>query len=674
MNIRRKAALPLMGALLAAVAPSAGAYERPAGAWQQASVATDGSPGKGNSGAFVAADSGRAPAHNQIAMTADGRYVAFPSAASNLVANDRNRNVDVFLRDRRSGKTYLVTAPVPGTTAQTIAAAATAMCGADDPSISADGRYVAFKSCYPYLDGKPTQSGGDVFVHDMVTGKNVRVSASSTGGLANGQSRTPSMTSNGRYVAFTSTATDLVSNYCGSAPVDTVQCGVVDPLLLGVENVYVRDMKTGVTKLVSANGSGAVGDGWSESPVISADGHYVAFVSSSDNFTANDHNVCSWEFQHPSCSDVYLKDLKTGAVQLVSVGVDGNAPAGVFEGAGLGNSPGHLAVSGDRYVVFTDDASGLVPNDADKNRTLDSAVYMRDIVTQRTTRISVSSTGSPLWAGTNISIDGTGRHVVFDLPLGAGCPVGNSQPLVEYDVATGYPWFVGGMAGGPACSSHSHSADMFPVLSSNGRLVAFESDGANLAPNATSGQWDVYVQPVGPDVGAGNAATGKHVEVAGDPGFAISHVLQRAAGSPSAVSSDDDGKLVAASVAYRPPSADLFLRLSVARMRSFSLVSPVIVYGVDVTAAGTQYQVRVAKTSAIDASFGLFAKTPTGWRFVATLRGGYGTTGEEVVVAVPLSAVGLQAGGRLSGLTAFSAVGSYLTGAARVLDSLALSR
>lgn len=669
----RRMALPVAASCLAAVALSANAYDRPAGAWQRMSVASDGSPAKGNSGRDVTAANGLDIADVEIAMSADGRRVAFASAATNLAPQDLNRNVDVFVRDRQAAKTYLVTQPAPGTPSQTVIAAAAAPCGADDPAISADGRYVAFHSCYPYLDGKPTFIGGDVFVHDMVTGKNVRASVSTGGGSANGRSDAPSISADGRYVAFASRATNLV-DYCHGTPVDTLQCGTLDPLLLGVENVYVRDLKTGVTKLVSASSSGAVGDGVSETPVISADGRYVAFISTSDNLTANDHNACLWEFQHPSCSDIYLKNLKTGAVQLISVALDGNAPTGVFEGAGTGNQPGHLAISADRYVVFVDDAAGLVPNDADKRPTADAAVYLRDIVTQRTSRVSATATGAPLWAGTDVTIDASGRHVAFDIPLGAACAAGNSQPLIEYDVVSGYPWFDGGMPNGPACSSHSHSAASFPVLSANGRLVAFESDGPNLAPNATNGQWDIFVQPVGPDLGVGSAATGVTLSVAGDPGFSVDHVLQRSASALTTAMSSDAGHLRSASMAYRPALDDLFLRLSVAHMPTFPLASPALVYGVDLTAAGARYQVRIAKTGALDASFGLFRQTSTGWQQIAALRGGYGTTGEEVVVSLPLRAMELQAGGRISGLTAFTAIGSYLTGADRVLDSITLSR
>jgi Tol biopolymer transport system component len=134
-------------------------------------------------------------------ISADGRYVAFDSGASNLVPGDSNNAQDVFVRDRENGTTERVSLASDGAEGNS---------ASGEPSLSADGRYVAFASFasnFASGDGNGTR---DIFVRDRESGTTERVSVASNGGEANGRSDAPSMSAGGRYVAFESIATNLV--------------------------------------------------------------------------------------------------------------------------------------------------------------------------------------------------------------------------------------------------------------------------------------------------------------------------------------------------------------------------------------------------------------------------------------------------------------------------------
>ncbi|MFT4188321.1 MAG: S-layer homology domain-containing protein, partial [Aeromicrobium sp.] len=189
-----------------------------------------------------------------LSMSADGRYVAFPSGASDLVAGDTNGSWDVFVRDMQTGVTRLVSATPSGGSGNEES-------GYGATSVSADGRYVAFDSSASDLVTGDTNGSGNVFVRDMQTGQTSLVSATSSGGGGNDNSWDPSVSADGRYVAFDSSASDLVAG-------DTN----------GARDVFVRDMQSGVTRLVSAAPSCWGGSSSSSRQTsVSADGRYVAF-------------------------------------------------------------------------------------------------------------------------------------------------------------------------------------------------------------------------------------------------------------------------------------------------------------------------------------------------------------------------------------------------------------
>ena len=170
----------------------------------------------------------------EASISATGRFVAFDSPASNLVSEDTNNTIDVFVHDRKTGQTTRVSVASDGTQGNEFS---------DAPSISASGRYVAFFSLASNLVSGDTNGTGDVFVHDRKTGQTTLVSVASDGTQANGGSVHASISANGRYVAFQSEASNLVSGDTNNT---------ID--------VFVHDRVTGQTTLVSVHSNGTQGN------------------------------------------------------------------------------------------------------------------------------------------------------------------------------------------------------------------------------------------------------------------------------------------------------------------------------------------------------------------------------------------------------------------------------
>ena len=252
-------------------------------------------------------------------ISANGRYVTFASDASNLVPGDTNNSSDVFVRDRKLHKTSRVSVDSAGVQANSFS---------DEAEISAGGRYVAFRSMATNLVAGDTNGFQDVFVRDRKLHTTVRVSVDSAGVQGNSFSDTPSISANGRFVAFRSESSNLVS---GDTP---------------GEDVFVRDRKLHTTSLVSVDSAGVPGNGGSNDPVISPDGRSVAFDSDATNLVAGDTN---------GSEDVFVRDRslhKTFRVSVTTVGVQGDSDS-FFP-----------ALSADRrFVAFASNATNLVSGD-----------------------------------------------------------------------------------------------------------------------------------------------------------------------------------------------------------------------------------------------------------------------------------------------------------------------
>ena len=348
-------------------------HDRQTGATTRISVSSDGD--EGDEGSF------------DPSISADGRYVAFRSSASNLVEGDGNGYSDVFVHDRQTGDTTRISVSSDGDEGDE---------GSFNPFISADGRYVAFESRASNLVDGDTNGYSDIFVHDRQTGITSRVSVAGGGTQGNGDSAQPAISADGRYVAFDSTATNLVGG-------DTN----------GAADVFVRDRATGTTTRVSVSSNGTQGDGASLRPDLTADGRHVAFNSVASNLVGDDSN---------GYRDVFVHDRETGVTTIESAAADG--------GGSDGNSSEAVISDDGRYVAHDSFATNLVANDTNGNYD----IFVRDRQTGVTTRVSVSGSGVEADGNSEVAaISADGRFVAF---------ASNSTNLVPGDTNDEFDIFV----------------------------------------------------------------------------------------------------------------------------------------------------------------------------------------------------------------------------------------
>jgi Tol biopolymer transport system component len=336
------------------ISPDVFLRDRLLGTTERISVDSSGLQGNAGSGLFG------------YAMSPDGRFVVFYSEASNLVSGDVNSVADVFVRDRLSGTTALVSLDSGGVQGNA---------KSEYPCISADGRFVAFDSLATNLVSGDTNGKCDVFVRDLQLGTTQRLSVSTTGTESNGDSLAASISADGRFVAFYSNGSNLVAG-------DTN----------GTWDVFVYDRLNGSIELVSQPTGGGSGNGESYAPNISNDGRFVTFTSRASNLVSGDTN---------GAYDIFVRDRSLAVTELVSVSLTG--------GAGDSDSLGSGISADGRYVAFESSASNLVSGGPNFG-----AAYVRDRRTGTTECVSYSTAGLP--ANDNSathSISGGGRYVIL---------------------------------------------------------------------------------------------------------------------------------------------------------------------------------------------------------------------------------------------------------------------
>lgn len=393
-----------------------------------------------NSGGYEADDRAVDPV-----ASGEGEIVAYASLASNLVGNDTNRTWDIFVRDRSTGTTTRVSLATGGGQANG---------GSVTPSISVDGRFVAFASRATNLYPLDTNRAWDVFVHDRVTGTTERVSVGRGGVVADSASFRPVLSADGRYVAFESLASNLVMGDRN-----------------GAWDVFVYDRETRTTERVSVGPRGQEVRGHAFAPSISGDGRYVVFESDAAGYVPRDMNVVG---------DVFMHDRTTGTTARVSVGTHGE------EGRGA-SANGTMSTDG-RYVAFESRAPNLVPGDA--NGAWD--VFVHDLETGHTERMSVDDRGAEAHGNSHKArLNANGRFVVFE-SAAADLTPGDANDRVDVFVRDRIQGVVVRMSDNPksAAQGNGHSQD--PVISADGAIVVFESLATNLAPRDLNGTWDAF--------------------------------------------------------------------------------------------------------------------------------------------------------------------------------------
>jgi Tol biopolymer transport system component len=360
-------------------------------------------------------------------LSADGRFIAFVAAAADLIPNDTNGVADVFLRDRLTGTTERVSVATGGTQANGPSISV---------SVSADGRFVAFTSLATNLVPGDTNNATDVFLRDRALGTTERVNLSATGEPLSGAA-SPSLGADGRLVAFAvgysiylrdraSQTTEGVA--AGFAPRISADGRFVAYL---VESYYfegslrtatVWDRVTKTREQVAVTPSGGRGAGtsdFSSVPSISADGRYVVFDYSGRDLTPG---------IYAGYSNIVARDRARGSTEIISVP---NSGLYISDGASGSSGMGFPAINADgRYVAFPSNVVGLVPGDG--NGVPD--ILVRDRGREITERVSVAPNGAE--------------------------------------------------ANGPSAR---------PAINADGRFVAFWSLAGNLVPGDTNGAWDLFV-------------------------------------------------------------------------------------------------------------------------------------------------------------------------------------
>ena len=472
-----------------------------------------------------------------VTVSGNGRWVAFRSAANNLLApgKDNNGQNDVFAYDRQTGATTLISVATDGTQGDL---------GSFAPAITPSGRYIAFQSQASTLNGAGGDTNGvsDVYVRDRDTDNDgifdepgavltQRVSLSSTGGEATGASDSPTISDDGTKVAFRSLAANVVSGdtnatydifirnrstltntrasvntgggqgtYASGEPAFSGDGNTIafdsysgfDGAPDGFEGLFARNLTSGVTKLMSQSTSGAVGDGLSLEPSLSYDGRFVAFSSSATNLLPppQDNNN---EY------DIYVRDRdlnvngvydEPGAVSTVRESV--TYAGAQITGGGLDPGQKHVEISRDgRYLVYDSPASVILPAGQDTNG--DSDVFLRDRQLGTTERVSLSTTGTQ-GTGTAYAqypdISDDGDVIVFD---------SNFANLVPGDTNAKTDVFARQRSNATtvriSVANGLLDADARdPSVSGDGRYTVFSSTSSRLVPGDTNGVADIFLR------------------------------------------------------------------------------------------------------------------------------------------------------------------------------------
>ncbi len=397
-------------------------------------------------------------------ISADGRYVAFSSDSPNLDPDDGDFTPDIYVRDLRTNETALVSRASGASGAKSNA-------GSFSPSISGDGRYVAFSSRATNLDPDDSDGTDDVYLRDLQANTTILISRADGAGGAKGnqESVSPAISADGFYVAFESRASNL-----DGADTDTQP------------DVYVRDWSSDLTTLISVgDGLGAKSNGQATAPSISDNGTAVAFASNASNLAGADVDG-NWDIfvRRPFELSTTLASRATG-----SSGVKAN---------GFSADPD---LSGDgRSVAFWSQSTNLDPADGDSA----SDVYVRDLGSA-TTALASRADGAAGAKGDEFSdlaeLSGDGTQVAFQ-SYATNLDAADDDPALDplrdiyvRDLTENETVLASRADGGLGTKGNDHS--QFPSITADGTTVAFTSNATNLTTADSDPVDDVFVRGVG---------------------------------------------------------------------------------------------------------------------------------------------------------------------------------
>jgi Tol biopolymer transport system component len=378
-------------------------------------------------------------------VSGDGRWVAFASRASDLVADDTNNRVDIFVADRATGAIERVSLGDDGIQAKSHSTL---------PDISANGDWVSYQSTASNLVAGDRNGVSDVFVFDRDHDSVQRVSFGLKGAEANGASGNSSISTDGRLVAFDSLASNL-------AKLDKDHDS----------DVFLWDRSKHAVELASFGLNGHTANAESMDPQVSANGRYVAYASYSTNLVEGDTN-------HER--DVFVYDRLKHTIERVSIGTDGT------QGNGDSENP---SISGDgRYVSFSSTASNLVAGDTNNH----TDVFVYDRLTDELTRASTKANGAQINRGSGEShLSDDGHFLSF---------ISYDDKIVPHDANGERDVFLKNLDSGevelistsPSGGQPSNGTSYTPNLSADGHVIVFDSASSTLVAGDTNVHRDVF--------------------------------------------------------------------------------------------------------------------------------------------------------------------------------------
>jgi Tol biopolymer transport system component len=396
-------------------------------------------------------------------VSPDGNSVSFYGESSTFVTSDTNGLSDIYIKNLKTGVVTLVSQTVGGVIANGQSLFQT---------FSPDGTKIAFESVASNLVTGDSNGAYDVIIKDLKTGTLKIASTNEAGTLGNGASGGPSFSPDGKSVAFYSSSTNLVANDRN-----------------GTDDIFVKNLVTGKVTLVSSDKNGKAGNDFSNHAVFSPDGKKVMFFSAASNLVANDTN---------NSSDIFLKDLTTGAIIRVSESKSGAQGNGHSYFPQFSPNSKYVFSKDGSKVLFTSEASNLVAGDT--NGVAD--VFMKNLKTGAITRVSTGTAGKQSNGLSDYAVfSPDGNKVAFE-SRGSNLAVGDSNSAFDVfvkDLLTGKTEWVTHTPSGVPGNFPSGA----PVFSPDGKKLYFSSLAGNLVNNDTNTFYDVFEYTFG-KTGSGN--------------------------------------------------------------------------------------------------------------------------------------------------------------------------